>query len=278
MHDLDSTTTALSRRLRDAAELAPDQPAFALEDVHRLGRRRIRNRRAISAGAGVAVVITVAISSSMVAGTAPGTHDRTIGAGGPGSSVTAPASGGASPTKPRPTGALTTEAPPADSELPVGEVIKTLTAYEDGDLALWFNYATEPERRLQLHLGSRDSAGQLRSYGSALKFEGEDLTAGFGAGYAANSQQPRAYALFGYIVGGDVARVTLKVAGQQRTAKVATWSENPKVHAWWLLGPELDRWPARTDPPRDDVEDLTAYDSDGRIVDRNPNGEGISRG
>ena len=224
MHDLDSTTTALSRRLRDAAELAPDQPAFALEDVHRLGRRRIRNRRAISAGAGVAVVVTVAISTSMVAGTAPGSHDRTVGAGGPGSSVTAPAPAVSSPTKPRPTGPLTTEAPAADSEVPAGEVIKTLTAYEDGDLALWFNYATEPERRLQLHLGSRDSAGRLRSYGSALKFEGEDLAPGFGAGYAANSQQPRAYALFGYIVGGDVARLPIKIAGPQLAAGVATSS------------------------------------------------------
>lgn len=77
---------------------------------------------------------------------------------------------------------------------------------------------------------------------------GDELAPGFHQGYDANGRQPRAYALFGYVVGKGVSRVTVVVDGQTRTATVATWSE--LVHARWLLGPTLERWPGKDEPLR----------------------------
>jgi hypothetical protein len=97
---------------------------------------------------------------------------------------------------------------------------------------------------------------------------------GFKAAYDAvnGNSEPRAYALVG-IVTGDVSRVTLTVDGKPRTARIATWSEDPRVHAWWVLGDKLDRWPGKSEPIKGEISNLTAYGPDGKIIARGDDGD-----
>lgn len=280
MKDVERGATGLAGQLVEAAELAPDDLGSTLTEVRQRARRRMRNRRAAVAGAAVAVaavVGTTVVTAPWAGGAAPDGAAGFPAAGPaavPGRAVTGttPGPGTAAPGS----DPAATEAPPAED--PWGAVIRTPDDYEGGKLALWFSRPAAGSDGMQLSLGSRDTGGVLRSFGHALPLEGEPgPTAGFGPGYAANSRTPRAYALFGWVVGDDVARVTLTVDGEPKVADVAPWSEDPRVHAWWVLGPRLAEWPATSEGLRGVAEDVIAYDSAGGVVARSANGN-ISRG
>jgi hypothetical protein len=259
----------LAGLLTEAAELAPAELGSDMQEVRRRGRRRVRLRRAGTAVAGAAVAVAVAAGAASAVGALPGTSGSSTVAA-PGAAPSAGPSESLPRTEPPKPGGATSE--PATSEpatsAPVGRLIKTETSYEGGKLTLWFSRATQQDNQLQLSLGTRDAKGGLQSFGSAFDMDGGDLAPGFRQGYNANGTQPRAYALFGYVVGKDVSRVTVVVDGKTRTAKVAPWSENAEVHAWWLLGPTLERWPSKSDALTGEVTALTAYRADGTVVAR----------
>jgi hypothetical protein len=259
--------------LTEAAELAPAELGSDMQDVRRRGRRRLRLRRAGTAVAGAAVVLAVGAG---VAGAMPVSirDNGSSNVAAPAAAPSAEPPGSLSAEPPKPGGGTSepatsepaTSAPAASG--PVGRLIKTDTSYEGGKLTLWFSRATQQDNQLQLSLGSRDAKGKLRSFGNAFDMDGGDLAPGFRQGYNANGEQPRAYAVFGYVVGKDVSRVTVVVDGKTRTAKVAEWSENPEVHAWWLLGSTLKRWPDKSEAMTGEVTALTAYRADGTVVAR----------
>lgn len=262
MSDMDRHAAGLTRQLQDAAELAPTDLGSTLVQLQHRGRRRVRARRAAATGAAAAVAVAVGSATVTTPWQEGGAADdrAAVSAAGP----------------PVASGAVTSQ-PPADwSEEPWGAQIKTETDYEGGRLTLWFSRGPGPGPK-QLSLGSRDASGRLASYGRALDVSGDDRGSGFGPGYAANGRQPRAYALFGWVTGDDVSEVTLLVAGKRHRAQTATWSEDPRVHAWWLIGPRLDEWPGKSVSPLDGVKDVVAYDSTGAVVARSATGN-ITRG
>lgn len=154
----------------------------------------------------------------------------------------------------------------------VGALIRTGTAHSGGKLTLWFSESNHG--KLHLSLGARDAKGALRSFGDAVAASRRPGGKGFKAAYNAvnGDSEPREYALVGIVV-GDVSRVTLTVDGKPRTARVAPWSEDPRVHAWWVLGAKLDRWPGKSQPIKGQVTGLTAYGPDGTVVARGDDGE-----
>ena len=271
MRHPDPGTHRLAGLLTEAAELAPADLGSDMQEVRRRGRRRVRLRRAGTAVAGAAVAVAVAAGAANAVGALPGTDgSSTVAAPGAAPSAGPSESPKATelPTSPEPDRATSAPANEGDLDAPVGRLIKTDTSYEGGKLTLWFSRAAKQDNQLQLSLGTRDAKGRLRTFGNAFDMDGGDLAPGFRQGYDANGEQPRAYALFGYVVGKDVSRVTVAVDGKTRTAKVAQWSENPEVHAWWLLGPTLERWPSKSDAMTGEVTALTAYRADGTVVAR----------
>ncbi|HEX8629361.1 MAG TPA: hypothetical protein VF755_14440 [Catenuloplanes sp.] len=267
--------------LNAAAELAPADLGSDLGEIRRRGRRRNRTRRAATACAGVVTAATI------VAGTAAatGTFSGTGGPAGPTQhQVGAPAVPGAGLPTADPSRAVPPANAPAEppagmfSGTPIGELIKTDTAHSGGKLTLWFSESAAGDGRLHLSLGARDAKGELRSFGSAVAASRRTAGPGFKAAYGAvnGDSEPRDYALVGIVV-GDVARVTLTVDGKPRTAHVATWSEDPRVHAWWVLGDKLDRWPDKSQQLKGEVSNLTAYGPDGKVVARGDDG-GVTHG
>lgn len=264
----------LAGLLNAAAELAPADLGSDLGEIRRRGRRRNRTRRAATACAGVVT------AAAIVAGTAAATSTFS-GTGGPTPhQVGAPAvpdaglpATEASRTEP-PTNPPVEPPPGTFTGKPIGELIKTDTAHSGGKLTLWFSESAAGNGRLHLSLGARDATGELRTFGSAVASSRRPTGVGFKAAYDAvnGDSEPRDYALVGIVV-GDVSRVTLTVDGKPRTAHVATWSEDPQVHAWWVLGDKLDRWPGKSQPLRGEVSNLTAYGPDGKVVARGGDGD-----
>jgi hypothetical protein len=134
-----------------------------------------------------------------------------------------------------------------------------------GTLTLWF--AVHEQWFLQV-VGQRGPDGKLALMGVT---NDPDLTgaspgdAGFHAGWQ-TGEGPDRFVL-GYVL-GDVTTVTLTVDGAPATARVATWPENPAVHAWWL------RVPVKTGAVETSVQvrDLVAKDAAGKVVASLPGG------
>lgn len=302
-HD-ESGSAGLPGLLTDVAELAPTDLGTDLSEVRRLGRRRIRARRTATACAGVATAVAVVAGAAGAGGLLPGTGGAMqTGADVPvvlpvDPSVTLP--GDATSLAPgktlSPERVPGAEAPPPDVDVqrkpstqvptpdgepgfvsdnaPIGEVITTDTEIEGGRLALWFSHLAQQDGKLAASMGIRTADGTLRTVGQAVDLDKSDLAPGFHMGYDAGPLLPelREYAVFGIVV-GDVSKVTLAVDGEPKTAELATWSANPQVHVWWVVGPTLDRTPSKADPVKGVVTKLTAYGPDGKVV-HTDSGEG----
>jgi len=246
----------LAERLSDAALLAPADLGVDLEVVRRRGRNRRRTRVGLTAAAAVVAVGGAATAVVLAL---------------PGAPVTV--TPGAPPTS-RPSASASAPIEPTETAEPIGAVIDTDTPLNGGTLALWFERSPVYNGRLMAVLGARTPAG-LVPMGQALDFEGPgDLAPGFHLGYdAQNGTEPRAYTLFGYVVGDNITHVRLTVNGTEQDANVATWSESPKVHVWWLIGEKQPNWPARPAT----VTNLHALDDFRTVLYRAPDGS-ISHG
>lgn len=253
-----------------AADHGPD-----LGETHRGGRRRNRTRRTATACASVITAAAIIAGTAAATGTLPrrGTPAEAAQhqAGAPAMPVAGLPVADRSPTEPA-TNPPAEESTGKISTKQVGELIKTNTAYSGGKLTLWFSESND--KRLYLSLGARNAKGALRSFGSAVALSRLSTGAVFRATSDAvnGDSEPRAYALVG-IVTGDVSRVTLTVDGKPRTARVAAWSSDPRVHAWWVLGDKLDRWPSKSEPLKGQISNLTAYGPDGKVVARGDDGD-----
>jgi len=204
---------ALRRALRE-----PPTEQFGDLDVSRImaSGRRIRTRRRVLVGGG-AVAATAAV---LVAVTTFGN----LAAPAP----VAPAT--VLPTEPSPVVPRQVDRPP------LGDVIHTGIMDARGEVVFYFYKIDVPELP-KVHFGLSaahlDQHNNLKQGVANNEFRKAADAPGFHPIMGGNSETGVFVPAFGYFV-GPAAQVKATVMGRTVNAKLATWSEDPTVHAFWF--------------------------------------------
>ncbi|MCA2215931.1 hypothetical protein [Jidongwangia harbinensis] len=209
-----------------------------------------RNRWLYSVGAAAACVAVIS------AGTVVANAAHTDGGGAIAFGAAAPA-----PSAPADRPGAPEEADP-ESRTPLGTPVDTGLPAAEGRYVLYavaVDSADLPKTTFGVMLGSRRADGTLTAEVMANEVVGPDDAPGFHAVQGANGPgQPT----FGYYA-GPVTRITAKHGGKTVTAKLARWSEDPRVSFFWFA------------PTGKQLTGLTAYDAKGTKLPAGHNGVGV---
>ncbi|MEQ0561482.1 hypothetical protein ABJI51_26235 [Amycolatopsis sp. NEAU-NG30] len=232
MNDLDDFRAALRQ---------PPREPFAEPDLARImaDGTRLRRRRRVLTGAGgiaaAAVVVLVVVFAVQLRQPAP------------------------APVAQPPSAALSTTSPAPSGEKPMGDVVGTGIRTRDGrgELVLYARAIALPELPevgFGLVVGVR-SGTSLQSLMVTNEFRGSDRSFGFHATDGGETVGNQVIPVFGYFA-GPAARITTTVHGRTVEARLARWSEDPKVVIFWF-NPDVVPDSAVLTP-------LIAYDADGK--------------
>jgi hypothetical protein len=207
--------TVLPERLTEAAELAPDQLGASLADIRRRGTGRRRARTGLTVAAALVGVGGLTVTALAVV---PGKGS-------------APEQFGAPP--------VAVASPSYEPDTPIGPTWKTGISYGDGELTVWVEKPAVYNGKIMVAIAIRHPDGSLQRCGEAIDLAGDDLAPGIHEGYNVLDGTPdRAFTLVGYVVGTEVAALTMTIDGTRHTAKLVTWPADPRVKIWWLAGPD----------------------------------------
>ncbi|GGR93137.1 hypothetical protein GCM10010169_41930 [Micromonospora fulviviridis] len=219
------------RRAMRATERA-DRDGLDLAGIMREGRRVRRRRQVAGTGAVAAVVAAVLIG---VGGTVART--RPPEPTGPAPAATAPVAASTATTDPSPTATADpgpTEPPPR----PVGAVVGSGIRYGADERVFYVVPVDVPELpgvTIGLAAGRRSPTGELTTDYLVNDVAGSDRRPGFHQiGY--DQQRVPADApvpTFGYFV-GPAARIVGTVDGRHVEARLARWSEDPRLVIFWF--------------------------------------------
>lgn len=232
------------RRAMRATE-RPDRPSLDLTAIMRDGRRLRRRRRLAGTGAAALSVVVVAVGVAVgVQQTRPEPQPERRGV----PAATAPAAG---PT-------ASTEEP---APRPLGGVVDTGIRYGADERVLYFvpvEVPQLPEVRIGLVSGRRTADGQLISDFMANDVEGSDRRRGFhqiGRDQSGSRPDRAPVPTFGYFV-GPATRIVGTADGRQIAARLARWSEDPRVVIFWFDPAQL--------APGVELDGIVARDAQGR--------------
>ncbi|KAB1915508.1 hypothetical protein [Micromonospora sp. AMSO31t] len=212
------------RRAMRAAERA-DRNGPDLAVIMREGRRVRRRRRVAGTGA-VAVAVAAVV----------------IGVGGTVARSRAPEPPLPAPVATAPVVAPTATADPAPTELrprPVGAVVGSGIRYGADERVFYVVPVDVPELpgvTIGLAAGRRSPAGELTTDYLVNDVAGSDRRPGFHQiGYDPQARVPSAVPVptFGYFV-GPAARIVGTVDGRHVEARLARWSEDPRLVIFWF--------------------------------------------
>ncbi|MFI7282471.1 hypothetical protein ACIBOV_19645 [Micromonospora chersina] len=214
------------RRAMRATERA-DRNGLDLAGIMREGRRVRRRRRFAGTGAVAAVVAAVLIGVG-------GAVARTRPAEPPGPAATAPAAPPAT-AGPSPTPTPGPTEPPAR---PVGAVVGSGIRYGADERVFYLVSVDVPELpgvTIGLVAGRRSPTGELTTDYLVNDVEGTDRRPGF---HQIGYDQQRVptdtpVPTFGYFV-GPAARIVGTVGGRHVEARLARWSEDPRLVIFWF--------------------------------------------
>ncbi|BCJ55449.1 hypothetical protein Asp14428_69240 [Actinoplanes sp. NBRC 14428] len=230
MNDLDD--------LKDAMHSPPDFEPRELDlgaVMIQGGRLRRRRRLAVGATSAAAVLVLLVGGGQLVraGGNRPDGGERAAAS----ATATAPGSAG-------PAGGVQ------------GDVISTgLTAPGGEPMVLWFQPLSGTKLpAIGLVAGRRAAGGALAADVISNDAEGEDRTPGFHAAQAPMMVDDRPTPAFGYFV-GDPVKITVEANGRRVTARLARWSDDPSVVAFWFDPAEVK--------PDATLKKLTAYGKNG---------------
>ena len=215
--------TVLPERLAMAAELAPDQLGVPIADIRRRGsgRRRVRTGLTVAAALAGAGGLTAA-ALVVLPGGASGPQQfgaPPVATGAPGATVPEPCAG-----------------------RPSGPMLRTGSAYEDGTLVVWVEKPTVYHGKIMVAIAIEHADGSIQRCGEAIDLTGDDLAPGIHEGYNVLTGDPdRAFTLVGYVVGQDVTKLAMTIAGTRYQAQLVAWQTDPRVKIWWLAGPRAVR-------------------------------------
>lgn len=211
------------RRAMRATERA-DRTGLDLAGIMREGRRVRRRRRVAGTGAVAAVVAVLIGVGGTVARTRPPEPP------GPAATAASTATAGPSPTPtPGPTG------PPVR---PAGAVVGSGIRYGADERVFYLVPVDVPELpgvTIGLVAGRRSPAGELTTDYLVNDVEGSDRRPGFHQiGYDQQRVPTDApVPTFGYFV-GPAARIVGTVDGRHVEARLARWSEDPRLVIFWF--------------------------------------------
>ncbi|SCL55708.1 hypothetical protein [Micromonospora chersina] len=215
------------RRAMRATEHA-DRTGLDLAGIMREGRRVRRRRRVAGTGAVAAVVAVVLIGVG-------GAVARTRPAEPPGPGGTAPAAASTATARPSPT---PTPGPTGPPVRPVGAVVGSGIRYGADERVFYLVPVDVPELpgvTLGLVAGRRSPTGELTTDYLVNDVEGSDRRPGFHQiGYDQQRVPTDApVPTFGYFV-GPAARIVGTVDGRHVEARLARWSEDPRLVIFWF--------------------------------------------
>ncbi|MEU9827859.1 hypothetical protein [Micromonospora chersina] len=217
------------RRAMRATERA-GRNGLDLAGIMREGRRVRRRRRVAGTGAVAAVVAAVLIGVG-------GTVARTRPPEWPAPGATAPAAAPAATADPSPT-ATAGPGPTGPPVRPAGAVVGSGIRYGADERVFYLVPVDVPEQpgvTIGLVAGRRSPTGELTSDYLVNDVEGSDRRPGFHQiGY--DQQRVPADApvpTFGYFV-GPAARIVGTVDGRHVEARLARWSEDPRLVIFWF--------------------------------------------
>jgi ribosomal protein S18 acetylase RimI-like enzyme len=160
----------------------------------------------------------------------------------------------------------------------VGDVTVTPIRYRGGHLSLWIG--RDANGGLVLSGGALNGGSRTREFTveapinsqpySPFQCSARDpLAAGFycGSDVGELGADHHSWLIVGYVV-GDVSTVSLTIDGHVHTAAAEAWSENPRVHIYWSVGPVLQHYRSKAQGSAM-VTEMIARDAVGRIVARN---------
>ncbi|MDO3703599.1 hypothetical protein Q3W71_18190 [Micromonospora sp. C28SCA-DRY-2] len=196
-----------------------------LTTIMREGRRLRHRRRLAGTGAAAVLLAVVAGVTVTVRQAAPPEPERSAAP-----AVTAPA--GRPSTEPAPT-------PVEPRPVPLGDVVDSGIRYGTDARVFYFvavDLPHEPRVTIGLVAGRRAADGTLTSDFLANDVEGSDRRPGFHQigydSYGAGADGPP-MPTFGYFV-GPASRIVGTVKGRQVDARLARWSEDPRVVIFWF--------------------------------------------
>ncbi|GAB3894402.1 hypothetical protein GCM10029964_072810 [Kibdelosporangium lantanae] len=200
--------------------------------------RRIRTRRRVMAGGG-AIVATAAVLVAVttfgnLATPAPVTPATTL------------------QTEPSPV------VPPQVDRPPLGDIIHTGITDDRGEVVFYFYKIDAPELP-QVHFGLSvahlDQHNDLKQGLANNEFRRAADAPGFHPIMGGNSESGVFVPTFGYFV-GPAAQIRATVLGRTVRAQMATWSEDPTVHAFWFTQDQV--------PDQDMLGRPVALDANGK--------------
>ncbi|PWU57749.1 hypothetical protein DLJ47_01530 [Micromonospora sp. S4605] len=212
----------LRRAMRATERTGPE--ALDLTTIMREGRRLRRRRRLAGTGAAAMLLAVVAGATVAVRQAAPPEPERSAAP-----AVTAPA---VRPSEPTPT-------PVEPRPVPIGGVVDSGIRYGSDERVFYFvavHLPHEPRVKIGLVAGRRAADGTLTSDFLANDVEGSDRRPGFHEigydAYVSSADRPP-MPTFGYFV-GPASRIIGTVDGRQVDARLAKWSEDPRVVIFWF--------------------------------------------
>ncbi|MGW9195481.1 hypothetical protein [Micromonospora chersina] len=205
-----------------------DRNGLDLAGIMREGRRVRRRRRVAGTGAVAAVVAAVLIGVG-------GAVARTRPAEPPGPAATAPAAAPPATAGPSPT---PTPGPTEPTARPVGAVVGSGIRYGADERVFYVVSVDVPELpgvTIGLVAGRRSPTGELTTDYLVNDVEGTDRRPGFHQiGYDQQRVSTDApVPTFGYFV-GPAARIVGTVDGRHVEARLARWSEDPRLVIFWF--------------------------------------------
>ncbi|MEU5526253.1 hypothetical protein ABZ744_04870 [Micromonospora chersina] len=214
------------RRAMRATERA-DRNGLDLAGIMREGRRVRRRRRVAGTGA-VAAVVAVLIGVG-------GAVARTRPAEPPAPAATAPAAAPPATADPSPT---PTPGPTDSPARPVGAVVGSGIRYDADERVFYLVPVDVPEVpgvTIGLAAGRRSPTGELTTDYLVNDVEGSDRRPGFHQiGYDQQRVPTDApVPTFGYFV-GPAGRIVGTVDGRHVEARLARWSEDPRLVIFWF--------------------------------------------
>ncbi|GGQ55143.1 hypothetical protein [Couchioplanes azureus] len=249
--------------LKDAMHSTPgfEPRPLDLGAVMAQGGRLRRRRRLAMGAASSATVLVLLVGGGVLARARDGGAEPAPGPVAAAPSTAAP-SGAPSAT------ARSTAEPPTDV---LGDVIDTGLRTPGGEpVLLWFTPLESeslPRTTFGLTTGRRTPDGVLQREVLTNESEGSDRAPGFHSPHEATEVDGFLSPAFGYFVGADVARIRAMAGGKAVYARLARWSDDPSVVAFWFDPADA--------PPGKSLTRLFALDAQGRPMPTRDVGFGV---